>query len=407
MRRTILTLCAFFWASHASAYPDVVINNITTSTLEGRIHHGLVVETNGITDPNLTAYEIQIKPDTGGPLPPWAIYSATIQPYDSKLINVPFRNGIMALRNDLTYCVRVRAIYADNLSSWAQRCGWRLPPMMDPESDDDGDTLPAPREYAMGLDPLDPDTDRDGIWDGLELATGRDPLHPYIPHLTMRTPGSLDFGVGNPAATYRNQHQFIEIENNGEEIAAIDSVTVTAADGSPLGDVFHVGSFRRELSPIPPENRVLIPVSFVPRQRGEVSGRISLMMRGSGLFQVIPVRGRGAQMPDCQITPGDLDFGDPAVTDQEVAVRDVTLANRQAVTDTQPPNADQASWSFVVSTTRPELAPGLRGFTLAAGEELRLPVVFPHTRSGNFNDQLEIRSFECGRQRVTISAQAH
>lgn len=407
MRKIILMVSIFFWISRVEAYPDVVINNITTSTLEGRIHHGLVIETNGIIDPNLTAYEIQIKPDTGGPLPPWAIYSTTIQPYDSKLINVPFRNGIMALRNDLTYCVRVRGIYGDTLSAWAQRCGWRLPVMTDAESDDDGDTLPAPREYAMGLDPLDSDTDRDGISDGIELASGRNPLRPYMPHLTLRTPPILDFGVGNPAATYRNQHQFIEIENNGEEMATIDSVMVNSEDGTSLGDIFHIGRFRRELSHIPPQNRVLIPVSFVPRHRGLVTGRIAVMMQGSGLFQVIPVRGQGAQMPDCQVSPGTLDFGDPAVGDQEVAVRDVTLANRQAPDDPQPPNADNTSWSFVVSTTNLGLAPGLRGFTLAPGEDLRLPIVFPHMTSGNFNSQLEIRSFECGSQRVSISAQAH
>lgn len=403
----LLTLCVASWEMTVQAFPNVSITSVTPGSLEGPIHHGLIVDTQGITDPNLTSYEVQIKPDTGGPLPPWLIYSTMIQPYDGKLINIPYRNGIAAITTTQPYCVRVRGIYGETVTAWDQRCGLHFEPLTGPEVDTDGDTLPDIREYVMGLDPRDTDSDRDGIGDGIELASGRDPLRPYIPNLAMRTPTLMDFGLGNPAASYRSQHQYIEIENTGDEVAMIESITVAADDGSSVADVFHVGAFDHNLSHIPPQNRVLIPISFVPHRRGLVSARLNVVMQGSGLFQTVSLRGQGVQIPDCQVTPVSLDFGNPSVIDQEVLVHDVVLANRPAAGDTQPPNDDNTPWNFVLSTTHPELAPGLRGFQLARGEDLRLPVIFPHMNAGNYNGQLEIRSFACGTQRVSISAQAH
>jgi hypothetical protein len=47
---------------------------------------------------------------------------------------------------------------------------------LDPDTDDDG--LSDGVEVANGLDPLDPDTDDDGLSDGVEVANGLDPLDP-------------------------------------------------------------------------------------------------------------------------------------------------------------------------------------------------------------------------------------
>ena len=45
-------------------------------------------------------------------------------------------------------------------------------------SDEDGDFLPYAYEYQIGTDPLNPDTDDDGINDYIEIANGLDPLVP-------------------------------------------------------------------------------------------------------------------------------------------------------------------------------------------------------------------------------------
>jgi hypothetical protein len=42
-------------------------------------------------------------------------------------------------------------------------------PMIDPESDDDGDELTAGREATLGTDPTNPDSDGDGVFDGFEV----------------------------------------------------------------------------------------------------------------------------------------------------------------------------------------------------------------------------------------------
>ena len=46
-------------------------------------------------------------------------------------------------------------------------------------SDEDGDLLPALYEMAYGTDPLNADTDGDGIGDYIEIVNGLDPLDPY------------------------------------------------------------------------------------------------------------------------------------------------------------------------------------------------------------------------------------
>jgi hypothetical protein len=46
--------------------------------------------------------------------------------------------------------------------------------------DSDHDGLTDPQEYALGTDPADPDTDGDGISDGMEISLGLDPLVPNV-----------------------------------------------------------------------------------------------------------------------------------------------------------------------------------------------------------------------------------
>lgn len=64
--------------------------------------------------------------------------------------------------------------------------GWDPNDPNDPSNvaDDDGDGLTNAQEACSGLNPFDPDTDHDGLWDGIEAVpmSGTDPLDPDTDH---------------------------------------------------------------------------------------------------------------------------------------------------------------------------------------------------------------------------------
>lgn len=381
-----------------------VIASAISSSLEGPLHHGLVIETEGIIDPTLTAYEVHLKPDTGGPFPPWSVYNTGLLPHDGKTVVIPYRNGILALTPGQNYCVRVRAIYAETASPWAQRCGITFTATGSSTSDEDGDGLTDQQEFAIGTDPRDADSDQDGRNDGAEVAEGRDPNHPDTPDLIVRTP-SLDFGDGDPFGRRPNQHQFLVIENVGNEIARIEQIAVVDGIPAEANDYFRIGAYPTLLTNIPPQSTARIPISFLPRRRGESLAALEIRSDNPVPLAHVPVRGVGVNIPDCQVSPSLLDFGTVNVKNQNVAVREVTLANRPLPGDTSPPNLD-APWGFTLSTTVSGMAPGLRGLVLQAGEEINIPVLFQHPVTGDYAGFLEIRSAECGVQQVELRGRA-
>lgn len=396
---TLLLFVIPFRCPLAAGYPSAAMTQVTAVTLDGPAHHGILVKTTGILDPNLTAYQVQIKPDTNAPFPPWAFYTTTAKPFDATSIVLPYRNDLSALTTSQAYCVKLRAVYGATVTPWAQVCGVQFTLPAIAAQDTDGDGIADAVEYANGWDPNNADTDGDGIDDGTEMYGSTNPNKALFPKLVVATP-SIDFGSGDPFGTDTTQHRVIEVVNQGDQPATILAVVVKDGTGPTGGEVaFAVGAYPTLISHIPPQNVARIPVSFLPTKRGGIAADVEFTTTNPTPLPLVHLQGVGAGIPACQVTPTLLDFGTVNVADQGVALQYLTIAN-QTVDEGMP--APDAPWGFTMSTTEVEFAPGLRGFTLAPGESIRIPVLFRHGKSGSFHETLVVSSAACGNQFVQL-----
>lgn len=402
----ILGFCLSF-VSRVFAYPTVSIAGVNSVSFENAMHHGLQIQASGIADPNLTFYEVQLKEDTGLPSALWSVYNAELQPYDNgTLINIPYRNGILELIAGKTYCVRVRGIYGKYTTNWAEQCGITVTVPSVTGGDSDGDGISDSDEYSLyGTDPFDVDSDRDGINDGTEIANGSDPNEALYPDVIVHA-SIIDFGSGNPFGYYLNQHQVLEIKNIGSEVADIASITVL--DGSQPGSAgsFLIGAYPDVLTNIPPQSTLYLPLSFLPQWRGDIEATLEISLNnGTTTLSPVTLKGYGVEIPDCQISPLILNFGTVAVNSSEVSLQYVTIKNSPSEEDSTPANMN-TNLGFTLSTTDLEMAPGIRGFILALGEEMTVPVLFQHKTAGNHDSLLEIYSAHCGKQLIELKGTA-
>jgi hypothetical protein len=395
--------------SPAFAYSNVTINSVTSESFDGPAHHGLVITTPAITDPDLTYYEVNIKEDTGNPFyPTWSVYSTTLNPHDGQPIDIPYRNGILALKAGTKYCVRIRGIYGDTVSSWTEQCSITLA-VPDSNGDDvDGDGLTDTEEYTLGTDPNNTDSDGDNTDDGTEaLVDHTDPNQPKYANLIIRTP-MIDFGDGDPYGSYVNQHQYIEIENAGDDDAVFTGSIVSDGSSSGSANSFHVGALPATLSHIPPQSTIRVPVSFIPQTSGTITASVQITSSNDpDAITPITLTGVGTNRPHCSVTPATLDFGTVSVDDQEVKVLYVTVSNinlRVSLPFNQ--NYANGDFGFTVSTTNNGMAPGLRAFTLPSNQKIAIPVLFQHAQAGNYDSTLEINSIACGTQTVELKGTA-
>ncbi|MBI2343378.1 MAG: hypothetical protein HYV02_03435 [Deltaproteobacteria bacterium] len=385
----------------ASAYPDAKITSVAPTALDGPAHHGLLVHLAPISDANLTRYQIQIKPDSDLLYPPWMFYNAQVPPF-GQVLAIPYRNAKLALTTDTKYCVKVRAIFGPTATAWDTACGLALVLPAITAGDTDGDGLTDKKEYALGLDPNNPDSDGDGIPDGTEVDGQTDPTKPLFP-LLMVAATELDFGVGNAFGLYPHQHQVIEVINNGDDTAWIDDVVV--GEGSPpdAAAAFQLGPFPNFLSHIPPYHIARIPISFLPKQSGPLSAVVMITSSNLEPLPPITVTGIGAEMPHCTVTPTTLDFGTVQADDQGVFTKTITITNAPA--DPALPYSE-VPFGFTITTTHVGMAPGLRGTRLAPGESIQVPVLFQHSTPGTYDSYLYVRSFHCGEQTVRLYGKA-
>ncbi len=408
----ILLLCL---PAKLFAYDAVSISSVKAASFDGPASHGFIVTATSNTDPNLTFYEVNIRVDDGSPFSDtWEVYNPELSPYDNGItINIPYRNGIMALKTGVKYCIRLRAIYGPNTTSWDETCGVKMTFLSSlGTSDSDGDGLNESREYAHGTDPNNADSDGDGIDDKTEIAMGSDPNEGLTPTIVVNT-ARIDFGTGNPQGTYPNQHSYIEVENKGDDAALIESVDVVSSSlggvGSGTGstassNVFLVGNFPKSLTAIPPDNVVRIPVSFIPNKNDFFNAKIQITFSNlSEQPDPVPVSGHGTGVPNCSVSPSEIDFGTLAIDDQEVATENITISTESTGRFS---SSSDTPFSFTLSSDVDEIAPGLSSLTLPADDTITIPILFRHAKAGTYSGSITVKSFVCGEQKITIKGVA-
>src|SRR3989338_1355911 len=199
----------------AFAFPRPNIVGVQSVAIQGPAHHGIAIQTGGISEPNLTFYEVSVRQENEAPNI-WHTYNSEISPFDSKQIVVPYRDGVLSLKSTERYCVRIRGVYGNQVSGWSNsECGVvvNVPPSRAGDADNDG--LDDAAEYARGLDPRNRDVDGDGIPDGIEVDQGLDPESIQLTRLIIRQ-ANINFGNGDRYGTQSNQHKYLEIENIGD-----------------------------------------------------------------------------------------------------------------------------------------------------------------------------------------------
>lgn len=400
-----LGLAVSAWAD----FPQVKISNPNPATEKFSLplHHGLTIVIDPILNPNLSGFEVHVKPDSNLPFAPWSIYSKNLQPYDTDLIHLPYRNGVFSFKGNTTYCVKIRALYGNAVTPWTEQCGYKIDPaavsLGDSElADSDQDGLSDQAEYVAGSDPRESDTDHDGIVDGqdpdLAIATG--PFVDQTPALVVKTP-VINFGEGDPFGGRPNQHKSIEVEAVGGGDVTITKIDIL--DGpQPGGSAYFRASYPLVVKATTPGKVVHIPVSFYPKKRGDVTVQIKLTTNPPQPLSAIVASGIGVEIPDCWIEPASLDFGSVPVNDQKVLTKELTFANQPPPGDPQPPNTN-TPWGFTLMSTIKGMAPGIRGFVLQKGESIKIPVLFQHPEVGKFAGALQVHSAHCGIQEVKLS----
>jgi hypothetical protein len=405
----LLLAIFLFSPTLGKAYSGITITSVGTEELEGPAHYGLVIQTSAIQDPNLSFYEVQIKEDTGNPLfPEYSTYNSGLKPYDGQAINIPYRNDIFSLEAGKTYCVRVRGIYGNTVTGWSESCGVIMTAPDSFGTDADGDGLSDTDEYVYGTDPNNPDSDGDGYSDSIELSDGRDPNLLAYPYLIVRTL-TIDFGDGDAYGNHLNQHQYIELENAGDDNAIIEGATVI--DGTRVGSAnsFKVGQFPAVLTNIPPQSLIRVPVSFIPQTSGSLSATVQINSSNNPTaISPVTLTGNGSEVPVCNVSTTLVDFGTVSAGAEAYSVQEITISNPRALilNSMAGSSATGMTLGFTLSTASTAMAPGTRGFSLASGKSIAIPIFFRHSEPGNYDTTLEVKSSACVTQIVELKGTA-
>ncbi len=413
MRNFLFAILSLLFSNPAlAANAPITIDAIAYTTIEGPAHHGLAITTSGIDSPQLTAYEIHIKEDTGDAYGTYFLYANDVKPFDGKTINLPYRSENYSLQAGKKYCLSVRAVYGKDATSWSEKCDVTVDVPSSDNTDLDNDGLTDTDEYTLGTDPNNNDSDGDQIADGNEVDNDMNPNKDYYGKIMVRTE-LVDFGIGDALGAQFNQHSYIEIQNTGDDYALIDSVTITGVTGTNAAESFKVGSLPKALTNITPNSTVRIPVSFLPKVSGVLEATVQIVSTNNdGDIAPVTLKGIGAEVPTCTLSSSSIDFGSVAVNDTEITKQEITITNgassvAQISSEDEDDLTQKTAFSFSVKTSSNEIVPGLRAFSLAYGKSLTLPIIFKHTTPGEHIAVIEIESPTCGSQTINVTATAY
>lgn len=273
MRRalTTLLLAGTLWVTTAVfAFPVPNIRRVEpAATLPGPAHHGLYLYIDPITDPNLTAFRVELSRDHGAT---WHLYSDKLKPYNTERLVLFFRGDQYAFQTEETYLLKLCAVYGGQAEECRQT-EFRLARVGgDAQADVDDDGLPDLQEYNAGTDPRNPDSDGDDMSDRVEFAYNVDPNLTQFPHLAVEE-NNYPFGEGNAYGDYPQQHRSIVLHNRGERPLRVYNILI---DSRPL-ETFQLADHFQLIQNIPPGAHVGLPVDFLPRQAGAGEGKVTLL----------------------------------------------------------------------------------------------------------------------------------
>jgi hypothetical protein len=330
LKKLMLTVVVFMAGilslSSAHGFPTAQILGVTQGNYPKAMHHGVQVRIHPIDDPNLTGFYIQASDDQGRT---WEDYDNQVRPIDGSLINLPYRGRSFTFKTGTTYSIRICALYgnaqncpATDPSRWSS-AAVSLSAVSGGGSDDDQDYLTDTEEYNLGIDPLNPDSDGDGVADHIEIAHHTDPLVQQLPFLQVES-DRLDFGTGNPWGENDSQHQELIVRNTGQRALRIFNLIV---DDNPPGS-FQVNNRIYDLTEIPAGGSIDIPIDFLPKQLGAAHGSLFLLTDDEAHFpKEISLAGTGVEIANLAVADSSpLDFGTVTVGEKTEA-RFVSLTN--------------------------------------------------------------------------------
>lgn len=404
IKKTLITFILVQISFQSWANPAPQIISIEESFIDHPIHHGLYLEILMAPNPKLSSYEVQIKKDRRDIGMNWEKYSSTLLPYLNQYLFIPYRNGKLSLEAGVRYCLRLRAVYGSEVSPWVRQCNLLFNINERIESDEDRDGLLDHEEYILGTDPRNRDSDGDHFLDGEEIEMEIDPNRPQIAEINLRSP-TINFGPGDPLGQKRSQHQHLTIENIGEVPLRVSGLSLINHNEIPGIDAFHIDpnlSNGFNLSQIPPDNIIHIPLSFIPTFRGEAAAQIRIQSN-LALNNTVTLHGEGVGFPDCSFEPEEIDFGTVIQNNQELSIENLTIKNRAPTQFRPDRDFNQSSvWELSISSTENEFVPLQQSLKLNANQIARVPILFRHESRGEHRGHIEIRSFLCGTLRIPV-----
>lgn len=364
----------------ASAFPVPQLQSV--QILEGlprATHHGVLLTTAPITDPNLQSLSVEVSRDNGAT---WLLYSNDLHPYDGRHVLLPYRSGSYGLATGTDLLFRLCAQYgSERQCATSPRVNLVTLAARHPSEntvDADDDILTALQEYNAGSDPRNPDSDDDWMADGFEIGRNLDPNLTQRPRLEVNV-SSLDFGVGHPSGFEPPQHHAITLTNTGDRVLRISNGLFSGADP----DQFHYLNTQLEIVNLPPHQSLDVPIDFLPTSLGARRASLDILSDDKDHFPVsIDLSGIGTAVAHLDVQgPARLDFPPTNVGD-ESSEQKIIIAN---------PDSDRSlAVSLFLRDTLNFLAIPNR-FSLAPGQSEEVRITFVPEWSGTYEGLLEIR----------------